>query len=169
MTAITTAELPYRPCVGLMILNAAGDVFMGHRITGMEHNKTHAWQMPQGGIDDGEQPLNAAYRELYEETGIQTVTLLREAPDWFYYDLPPNLIGKALKGKFRGQTQRWFAFRFDGDESEIRVTNPPDGHTAEFSHWEWVPIDQVAERIIPFKRPVYEQVVAAFRDLSVAA
>ncbi len=102
------------------------------------------WQMPQGGIDKGEDPLEAAYRELYEETGIRTVTLLAEARDWINYDLPPQLIGIGLKGKFRGQTQRWFAFRFEGDESEIAINPPPGGHAPEFDAWEWKPMEEPA-------------------------
>lgn len=121
--------------------------------------------MPQGGIDKGEDPLDAAYRELYEETGIKTVTLLAEARDWINYDLPPALIGIGLRGKFRGQTQRWFAFRFDGDDSEIAINPPPGGHEPEFDAWEWKPMQQLPELIVPFKRAVYDQVVAEFQHL----
>ena len=123
-------DLPYRPCVGVMILNRQGLVWAGRRIPvgNSEYDGSpQLWQMPQGGIDKGEDPLDAAYRELYEETGMKTVTLLAEARDWINYDLPPALIGIGLKGKFRGQTQRWFAFRFEGDESEIAINPPPGG------------------------------------------
>lgn len=122
----------------------------------------YCWQFPQGGIDKGEDPLPAAKRELYEETGIQSVSLLAEAPDWFNYDLPEDLIGVALKGKFRGQTQKWFAFRFEGDEAEINITHPPDGSDQEFDAWEWRDLSEMPELIVPFKRGIYEQVVAEF-------
>ncbi|WP_157018417.1 RNA pyrophosphohydrolase [Mesorhizobium xinjiangense] len=161
-------DLPYRPCVGIMVLNREELVWAGHRLR-EENDETDGsdrlWQMPQGGIDKGEEPYPAALRELYEETGIESVSLLAEAPQWINYDLPSHLVGVALKGKYRGQTQKWFAFRFDGDESEIRINPPPGGHKAEFDQWAWKPMDELPELIIPFKRGVYEQVVAAFRHL----
>ena len=160
--------LPYRPCVGVMILNRDGLVWAGHRIPepeGEMEGAAHLWQMPQGGIDRGETALEAAKRELYEETGIRTATLIAEAPDWINYDLPDHLIGIALKGKYRGQTQKWFAFRFEGDESEIAINPPPGGHSAEFDHWEWKPMLTLPDLIVPFKRKVYDQVVEAFRHL----
>ena len=161
------ASLPFRPCVGTMVLNRDGLVFIGRRTEGPEHvDLTHVWQMPQGGIDEGEDPLEAAYRELYEETGMKTVILLGEAKGWINYDLPPHLIGIGLKGKFRGQTQRWFAFRFEGDDSEIAINPPPGGHEAEFDAWEWKPMEELPGLIVPFKRTVYERVVAEFRHLS---
>jgi putative (di)nucleoside polyphosphate hydrolase len=160
--------LPYRPCVGMMVFNRDGLVWTGHRIA--EGNSEYdgspqLWQMPQGGIDRGEDPLPAARRELFEETGIETVSLIAEAPDWIKYDLPRELVGIGLKGKYRGQTQKWFAFRFEGDESEIRINPPPGGHEAEFDAWEWKPMAELPGLIVPFKRKVYEQVVAAFRHL----
>lgn len=163
---MTAGTLPYRPCVGIMLLNKEGLVFMGRRLPDMEHASDQTWQMPQGGIDGAEDPLEAAKRELYEETGAKTVSLLREASNWFYYDLPPELIGRALRGQFRGQRQRWFAFRFEGEESEISVTNPPGGHSPEFAEWAWLPMTELTKRIIAFKRPVYEQVVTEFKDLA---
>ncbi len=166
---VKAEDLPYRPCVGVMILNRRGLVWAGRRIP--EENSEYdgspqLWQMPQGGIDKGEDPLDAAYRELYEETGIRTVTLLAEARNWINYDLPPQLVGIGLKGKFRGQTQRWFAFRFDGDETEIAINPPPGGHAAEFDAWDWKPMESLPGLIVPFKRAVYEQVVDEFRHLA---
>ncbi|MDV4156312.1 MULTISPECIES: RNA pyrophosphohydrolase [Rhizobium] len=165
---VKAEDLPYRPCVGVMILNRDGLVWAGRRISdgNSEYDGSpQLWQMPQGGIDKGEDPLDAAYRELYEETGMKTVTLLAEARDWINYDLPPALIGIGLRGKFRGQTQRWFAFRFDGDASEIAINPPPGGHEPEFDAWEWKPMKQLPELIVPFKRAVYDQVVAEFQHL----
>ncbi len=161
--------LPYRPCVGVMVLNSAGLVWAGHRIrvaNGELEDADHLWQMPQGGIDAGEDPFAAAVRELYEETGMRSVSLLAGAPNWINYDLPPELIGIALKGKYRGQTQKWFAFRFEGEESEITINPPPPGHEAEFDAWEWKAMDDLPKLIVPFKRGVYEEVIAAFSHLS---
>lgn len=167
-TKLRPEDLPYRPCVGVMVLNAKGLVWAGRRISdgNTEYDGSpQLWQMPQGGIDKGEEPVEAAYRELYEETGMKTVSLLEEAPEWFNYDLPEHMIGIGLKGKYRGQTQRWFAFRFEGDESEIAINPPPGGHQPEFDEWDWLPMEKLPELIVPFKRAVYEQVVNAFRHL----
>ncbi len=163
------ASLPYRPCVGIMVLNREGKVWAGRRIVepnGEMEGATQLWQMPQGGIDQGEDPATASLRELYEETGMRTVRLLAEAPDWINYDLPEHLIGVALKGKYRGQTQRWFAYRFEGDESEIAINPPPGGHDAEFDMWAWKPMPELPELIVPFKRTVYDEVVKAFKHLA---
>lgn len=162
-------DLPYRPCVGVMVLNSDGLVWTGRRIR--EENSEYdgspqLWQMPQGGIDKGEAPIDAAWRELYEETGIKSASLLAEAPEWINYDLPENLIGIGLKGKYRGQTQRWFAFLFEGSEDEIAINPPPGGHTPEFDEWEWKPMDELPDLIVAFKRDVYLQVVDAFRHLA---
>ena len=161
--------LPYRPCVGIMVLNRDGLVWAGRRIAEDDSEMagaTKLWQMPQGGIDKDEDPLPAALRELYEETGMRTVSLLAEAPEWIDYDLPREVVGIALKGKYRGQTQRWFAFRFEGDESEIAINPPPGGHAAEFDAWAWKPMQELPDLIVPFKREVYRKVVAAFRHLA---
>lgn len=161
--------LPYRPCVGIMVLNREGLVWAGRRIALADSEMAgtdRLWQMPQGGIDRGEEPLPAARRELYEETGMRTVSLLGETPGWINYDLPHDLVGIALKGRFRGQTQKWFAFRFEGDDSEIAIDPPPGGHEAEFDAWGWKPMLELPELIVPFKRGVYDQVVAAFRHLA---
>ncbi len=163
-------SLPYRPCVGVMVLNHEQKVWMGHRPI-VENDEFQPgdkkrWQMPQGGIDEGEEPLAAAKRELWEETGMTAVTLLGQTEDWLTYDLPSDLIGVALRGKWRGQKQRWFVFRFEGDESDINITHPPDGAPVEFDRWEWVNMDEVAQRIVAFKRDVYEQVIKQFSKLT---
>jgi putative (di)nucleoside polyphosphate hydrolase len=161
-------DLPYRSCVGVMLLNREGRVFVGRRRSeSPEHVADgYAWQMPQGGIDPGEEPYQAALRELYEETSVRSVTLLAEAPDWYSYDLPPMVAGRAWRGRYRGQTQRWFAFRFEGDEGEINIRQPGGGgHKPEFDEWRWEDMRRLPELIIPFKRPVYEKVVEAFGPL----
>jgi putative (di)nucleoside polyphosphate hydrolase len=162
-------DLPYRPCVGIMVLNRDGLVWAGKRIPvgNSEYDGSpQLWQMPQGGIDKGEAPEDAAWRELYEETGIKSATLIGRAGDWIHYDLPEALIGIGLKGKYRGQSQAWFAFRFEGDDSEIAINPPPGGHTAEFDEWEWKRMEDLPGLIVPFKRAVYDQVVAEFAYLS---
>lgn len=164
-------SLPYRPCVGIMVLNPGGLVWTGRRIARPDSEFADAallWQMPQGGIDEGEEPYPAALRELYEETGMRDVTLLAEAPSWISYDLPARLLGVAFKGKYRGQTQKWFAVRFDGDEADIRIDPPPGGHEAEFDAWAWRPMADLPDLIIPFKRHTYVEIVAAFRHLAAA-
>lgn len=162
-------DLPYRYCVGVMLLNRDGQVFIGRRHSSDSHDQVsdgYAWQMPQGGIDPGEDPYQAAVRELYEETSVRSVTLLAEAPDWYSYDLPSMVAGRAWRGRYRGQTQRWFAFRFEGDESEINISKPGGGHhKPEFDEWRWEEMRRLPELIIPFKRDVYENVVSAFRFL----
>jgi putative (di)nucleoside polyphosphate hydrolase len=157
-------DLPYRPCVGVMVLNGEGQVFIGRRNGGPEHtDATHVWQMPQGGIDKGEEPYEAALRELYEETSIRSVTKLGEVADWLTYDIPPRIAGEAWNGKYRGQKQKWFALRFTGNDKEIDVRAPGGGkHKAEFLDWRWEPMKNLATLIIPFKRPVYEAVVREF-------
>jgi putative (di)nucleoside polyphosphate hydrolase len=156
-------DLPYRPCVGLMVLNGAGRVFIGRRTEGPEHvDDVHVWQMPQGGVDPGEDPWPAALRELNEETNIRSVEKLGEIEDWLSYDLPREIVGQAWKGKYRGQTQKWYALRFTGDEREIDIANPAGGHDPEFVAWRWEPMGNLPALIIPFKRKVYERVVQEF-------
>lgn len=163
---IDIETLPYRPCVGALVLNGAGLAFIGQRTKGPEHSDaTHSWQLPQGGIDAGEDPAVAVMRELYEETSIRSAEIIAEAPEWFSYDIPRDVVGQAWKGKYRGQTQKWFALRFMGDETEINVLEPGGGHTAEFSAWKWERLELLPELIVPFKRPVYERVVETFRHL----
>jgi putative (di)nucleoside polyphosphate hydrolase len=154
--------LPYRPCVGLMVLNRDGRVFIGRRIEGPEHTDfSHKWQMPQGGVDAGEDTWLAARRELYEETNIRSVEKLAEIPEWLSYDIPRELIGEAWSGKYRGQTQKWYALRFTGTDDEIDITCP-GGHEPEFAEWRWEPMRNVPGLVVPFKRPVYERVVQEF-------
>jgi putative (di)nucleoside polyphosphate hydrolase len=158
----------YRRCVGMAVFNRAGLVFLGRRRPGPETGRfAQSWQMPQGGIDPGENPVEAARRELYEETDMTSVALLGEAEGWLSYDLPAPLAGRAWKGRYRGQTQKWFAFRFEGDDAEINVSRPGAGkHRPEFSDWRWEQLERVVELIVPFKRSVYEQVVTAFRPFA---
>ncbi|MEM9331035.1 MAG: RNA pyrophosphohydrolase [Pseudomonadota bacterium] len=154
--------MPYRPCVGAVVLNAQGRVWAGRRIQNSETPATHRWQFPQGGIDQGEDPLPAAKRELFEETGIKSVQLLAECSEWLKYDLPDDMLGIALKGKFRGQTQKWFAFLFEGEEDEINIDEPPDGSHPEFDAWDWKHLEEMPDLIVPFKRPIYDRLVDEF-------
>ena len=149
------AALPYRPCVGIVLAGADGRVFGGERIDTPE-----AWQMPQGGIDKGENPHAAALRELQEEIGVtpEQVTVVAETGGWVRYDLPDHLIGKALKGCFRGQDQKWFLLRFDGSDGDICIASDHP----EFARWQWLMPDDLLAEIVPFKRRVYEQVFAEF-------
>ena len=158
-------SLPYRPCAGMMVFNRAGLVFIGRRTDGPEHvDATHVWQMPQGGIDEDEDPYKAALRELHEETNIRSVKKLGEIGEWLTYDLPPHLVGIAFKGKFRGQKQKWFALRFLGADADVNLrAHQPQ----EFDDWKWVKLAEVVDLIIPFKRAVYEQVVKEFAALAV--
>ena len=157
-------DLPYRPCVGTMVINRAGRVFVGRRTEGPEHiDLVHAWQMPQGGVDPGEDPWPAALRELYEETSIRSVEKLGEIGEWLTYDIPRHLIGQAWGGKYRGQKQKWYALRFTGDDREINITMPGGGHhPPEFIDWRWVSIRDLPDLVVPFKRDIYERVVKEF-------
>jgi putative (di)nucleoside polyphosphate hydrolase len=157
MTEDEIAALPYRPCVGVVLINSDGLIFAGQRID----NPVPAWQMPQGGIDADEKPRAAALRELWEETGVtgDLVEFIAKTPGWVTYDLPPELLGKVWKGKFRGQRQKWFLFRFLGRDDQIRIeTEHP-----EFSCWRWIGADEMVASIVPFKRAVYGEVINAFR------
>jgi putative (di)nucleoside polyphosphate hydrolase len=161
-------DLPYRPCAGLMIFNAAQQVWVGQRIPSFGKEAPGGlWQMPQGGIDDGEEARVAALRELREETGIQTATIVAESHDWHTYDLPSHLLGRVWGGRYRGQTQKWFAVRFTGDDSEINIS--PTDHEPEFGAWRWVAINDLLDLVVPFKRRVYEMVIAEFRPILTAS
>jgi len=159
----------YRPCVGVALINRDGLVFVGHRRAKGAFDQVAApylWQMPQGGIDDGETPFEAALRELYEETNVSSVEFLAEAPAWLSYDLPPE-PKKSWSGKYVGQTQRWFALKFLGADDEIDIHSPGGGkHKPEFDNWRWEKLSALPELIVPFKRKVYLDVVAAFSELA---
>ncbi len=157
----------YRPCVGIMLLNDKGLVWIGRRSQIYQEDGIGKWwQMPQGGIDEGEDPAATALRELAEETSVTSAVIIAKAPEWYQYDLPEQQIGVSWKGRYRGQTQKWFAMRFAGNDSEINLS--PPGHKQEFEEWRWAAMDEVLDLIVPFKKPVYEKVIAAFRHLGAA-
>ncbi|WP_417671670.1 RNA pyrophosphohydrolase [Roseibium sp.] len=160
--------LPYRPCVGIMVVNRDGLVWIGKRDDGNgASDYEYVWQMPQGGIDAGEDIKKAALRELYEETSISTVEVIGETDGWLAYDYPPEVIAASRRAqKYRGQAQKWYAVRFHGEDSEINIATPPDGHDAEFCEWKWERADRLPGLIVPFKRGVYKQVVDAFSHLT---
>ncbi|OIR06233.1 RNA pyrophosphohydrolase [mine drainage metagenome] len=151
-------DLPYRPGVGLALFNPDGLVFAARRID----TEQEAWQLPQGGIDDEETPVQAAMRELEEETSVTQAEIVAESAEWLTYDLPAELVGKVWKGRYRGQTQKWFALRFTGRDDDINI------HTAhpEFCEWRWMRLTDLAERIVPFKRDLYRRIVAEFAHLA---
>ena len=149
---------PYRPCVGVMLLNRVGEVFVGNRIdTPGDH-----WQMPQGGIEGDENPRDAAFRELFEETGVNNAVLIKEARQSIRYDLPPELSATVWGGRYRGQEQLWFAMLFLGEDSDVRL----DLHEQEFSEWRWISKDELVDNIVPFKRETYAEVLLEFDGLT---
>ena len=152
-------NLPYRPNVGIMLINDDGHVFVGQRLD----NNQNAWQMPQGGIDGDEDPQSAAYRELLEETGIEqeNVKFLATSSKWLLYDLPEDLIPKLWDGKYRGQKQKWFLFKFLGTNRDINIST----EHPEFSSWKWIPKENLLEEIVPFKKSVYESVLREFERI----
>ncbi len=163
------AQFAYRPCVGIALFNTEGLVFIGRRRSKRAIDQATAgyeWQMPQGGIDLGEIPRAAALRELREETSVSSVSFLAEAPHWLTYDLPSDMTRRTWKGRYKGQTQKWFAFRFEGEEREINIEKPEGGHKPEFDAWRWERIERLPELIIPFKRQVYEDVVRRFKPFA---
>ena len=154
-------SLPYRPCVGVMLVNRRGMAFVGKRIDTKEGDW---WQMPQGGVDDGEDLRDAALRELHEETGVTAdkVTIIGQTPEELFYDLPEELMGKLWKGKYRGQRQTWYLARFSGSDEDVNLEAHEE---AEFCQWQWIDPERLPEMIIPFKKPVYRQVLETFREL----
>ena len=158
MTPDEIATLPYRPCVGVMIVNRDGQVFVGQRIDRYQE----AWQMPQGGVDKGENPRDAALRELREETGItpDLVDVVAETEGWLPYDLPHEIVPQIWKGRYRGQKQKWFLLRFTGTDDQVRI----DTDHPEFSAWKWQHPDALLGSIVPFKREVYARVLDEFRE-----
>ena len=159
--SLDPADLPYRPCVGIMLFNREGRVFVARRIDMV----SEAWQMPQGGIDPGEDPAEAAFRELGEEVGTRAAEIMAATEDWLDYDLPVELIGKLWKGRYRGQRQKWFAMRFLGSDADIDIeTDKP-----EFCEWKWVEPPELPGLIVPFKRDLYAELVRRFAHLALQA
>lgn len=173
MSKSAKVPLAYRPCVGIMVLNPQGLVWIGRRVAtknqprpGGPIDSEHWWQMPQGGIDEGETPDAAAYRELFEETGIrgEDVRIIGETEGWHRYDLPEHLLGRKWGGKYRGQAQKWFAMRFTGNDTAVNIAPPPP-HEIEFDQWRWARHEELIDLIVPFKRSVYEAVLTEFSEL----
>ena len=161
-------HLPYRPCVGIMLLNRDRRIWIGQRADADPKRRKYGtwWQMPQGGIDEGEDPAQAALRELHEETGVTSAKIIAETNDWLTYDLPPELQGKAWKGRYKGQKQKWFAVEFLGSDDEIMLDDGPAGTHPEFDAWRWARLPEIVDLIVPFKRDVYRQLFTEFGHLA---
>jgi len=158
-------DLPYRPNVGAVLFNPTGQVFVARRADlPNAEGAAGGWQLPQGGIDEAEDPRAAVLRELQEEIGTASATVIGEHPDWLTYDLPPDLLGRALGGRYRGQKQRWFALRFDGRDEEVRLDLDPH---PEFDAWRWAPLADLPALAIGFKRPIYEVLARSFQRFAV--
>ena len=162
-TATTSLDLPYRPCVGIMLINGDGLVWVGRRLPKWQGDRSaYIWQMPQGGITAGEDPqATRRCASSRKRPAVTRVEALAEAPGWLTYDLPDELLGIALKGRYRGQRQKWFAMRFTGDDAEIDISARA-GHKAEFDDWRWAPAAEIPQLIVPFKRQIYVDVVRTF-------
>lgn len=167
MTERPPKPLPYRPCVGIVLFNANKQVWIGRRADADRKNREFGtwWQMPQGGIDRGEDPATAALRELREETAITSAKVVAECTTWLTYDLPDHLVGKVWKGRFRGQKQKWFAMDFFGADDEVNL-RPDPNEKPEFDDWRWADLEDVPDLVVPFKRAVYDSVVAEFGKLA---
>ena len=152
---IHSKNLPYRKGVGMMVFNDDKKIFVGKRIDNQK-----AWQMPQGGVDENEDCFSAARRELYEETGIQSIRVIEKSKEKYTYDLPEYLLGKLWKGKYKGQKQRWFLIKFLGPDSEINLNQK----YPEFNEWKWVDIDELSNLIVPFKKELYLSVIKEFQS-----
>lgn len=157
-------DLPYRANVGAVLFNRFGHVFVARRADLSTQGAAGGWQLPQGGIDAGEDPRVAVLRELEEEIGTGCATIIGEHPDWLTYDLPPDLVGRALGGRYRGQRQRWFALRFDGQDNEVRLDLDPH---PEFDAWRWAPLADLPALAVGFKRPIYETLARSFQRFAV--
>jgi putative (di)nucleoside polyphosphate hydrolase len=161
------SELPYRPNVGAVLFNRQGLVFVARRADlPNAEGAPGGWQLPQGGIDNGEDPRSAVLRELREEIGTSEAEVIGEYPAWLTYDLPPHLLGIAWRGRYRGQRQRWFALRFTGQDSDIRLDLDPH---PEFDLWRWMPLQDLPSIAVAFKRPIYERLAQAFAAFAIAA
>lgn len=156
--SVNQKTLPYRPCAGIMLLNNEGKVFVARRID----TDVEAWQMPQGGIDDGEEPQAAAIRELEEETGVTQAVIIAEYESWLTYDLPDELYGKVWKGRYGGQTMKWYVMRFEGQDSDINIQT----ENPEFSIWRWAEMSELENIIVPFKREIYKTLAETFSHLA---
>ncbi len=165
MTDLPAHLSAYRPCVGIALFNRAGRVFIGRR-KGLADDEAYAWQMPQGGIDRGEDVRAAAARELREETNVVSVDFLAESAEWLTYDLPAPMLRKTWRNRYRGQAQKWIAYRFTGADGEIDIHRPAGGEKPEFSAWRWERLDAVADLVVPFKQPVYRDVVKLFAEFA---